>query len=127
MNYNKNLKDLAREKRNNSTLGEVLIWKNLLSKRKTGYQFNRQFPIDNYIVDFISRELKLIIEIDGYSHQFKHEKDIERDEKLQKLGYSVIRFSEKTVRYDFNNVIRAVNDFIYDFKNNPPAPFTKGE
>lgn len=116
MNNKKILKEFAREKRNESTFGEVLIWKNLLSKRRLGYQFNRQFVIDNYIVDFISRKLKLIIEIDGYSHQFKYEKDREREEYLKKLGYHVMRFEERDVKYSFENVVRCVVNYVEDFE-----------
>lgn len=130
MDYNRNLKQFAREKRNDSTFGEILIWKNLLSKKKTNYQFNRQFTVENYIVDFISRELKLVIEIDGYSHKFKKDADESRDEKLRELGYTVLRFTEHDVKYNFNNIIRAVNIFIFEFEENktiPLAPFTKGK
>ncbi|MCX6295460.1 MAG: DUF559 domain-containing protein [Bacteroidetes bacterium] len=130
MTENKNLKIFAREKRNNSTYGEILLWKNLLSRKKTGYQFNRQFPIDRYIVDFISRTLKLIIEVDGYSHQFKHEKDVDRDKRLNQQGYSVIRFTEHDIKYNFGNVARTLNIYIEEFLEKgtiPLAPFFKGE
>ena len=110
------LKEFAREHRNNSTLGEVLIWKHLLSKKKLGYQFNRQFRINNFIVDFISRKLKLIIEIDGYSHLFKQEKDKQRDLELHNLGYTVLRFQEREIRYEFENVVRCIIDFIEEFE-----------
>jgi very-short-patch-repair endonuclease len=68
----------------------------------------------------------LIIEIDGYSHQFKHEKDVERDKTLVVLGYTVLRFTEKEVLTDLENVIRGIEIYIQD-KVNPPAPFAKGE
>ena len=86
-NYNKELKYLAREKRSNSTLGEILLWKNLLSKSRLGFQFNRQFPFENYILDFICRKLKFVTEVDGSSHNFKLEEDNLRDMKLHNLGY----------------------------------------
>ncbi len=70
--YAKDLKPLARDLRNNSTLGEVILWDKVLKNKKLGFQFNRQFPMQlptkKIIVDFICRKLKLIIEIDGYSH-----------------------------------------------------------
>ena len=79
-NYNKQLKPLARKLRNNSTPGEIKLWSEVLRARKmAGYQFNRQFAIKidelNIIVDFICRKLKLIIEVDGYSHNFKYKDD----------------------------------------------------
>ncbi len=121
-NYNSHLKSLSQELRNQSTLGEVILWDKVLKNKKTGFQFNRQFAMNlknkKIIVDFICRKLKLIIEIDGYSHQFKHKEDIQRDEELESLGYEVIRFSEQEVRFDLDNVIRTILD-----KVNPPATF----
>ena len=130
MTYNKELKPFARENRKNSTFGEILLWKNLLSRKQTGYQFNRQYSIENFIVDFISRSLKLVIEVDGYSHQFKYDTDIKRDKRLNELGYKVIRFTEHDVKYDFENVRRAMNIYIEEFIENESIPLTlffKGE
>ena len=64
------LKEFARQLRNESTKGEVKLWTKLLHSKNTGYQFYRQFIIDKYIVDFVCRKLKLIIEVDGGSHFF---------------------------------------------------------
>ncbi|AHM61385.1 hypothetical protein D770_15655 [Flammeovirgaceae bacterium 311] len=64
-NYNKKLKPLARYLRSDSTLGEVILWDEVLKERRFyGYQFNRQYAIENFIVDFICRKLKLIVEVD---------------------------------------------------------------
>jgi very-short-patch-repair endonuclease len=63
-------------------------------------------------VDFICRKLKLVVEIDGYSHRFKEYDDKERDQQLSKLGYSVIRFSESDVRNDLGNVIRVLESYL---------------
>lgn len=52
-----------------------------------GFQFLRQRPIENFIADFMCKGLNLIIEIDEYSHQFKNEDDIQRDERLNQLGF----------------------------------------
>ncbi len=123
---NNRLHVFARNLRNNSTLGEVILWDNVLKNKKfKGFQFNRQFPIDDYIVDFICRRLKLIIEIDGYSHKFKYNQDIIRENKLKNMGYSILRFSEQQVRNDLQNVIRSMENFIEQI--NPPSPFSKGE
>ncbi len=84
-----------------------------------------QLPTKKIIVDFICRKLKLIIEIDGYSHNFKYNKDVERDSDLNKLGYKVLRFTEREVKYDLDNVIRSIE---YEIEAvNPPAPFSKGD
>ena len=135
-NYNKNLKIFSRELRNDSTKGEIIIWKKVLRARTIfKYQFNRQFPIHipekNIIVDFICRKLKLIIEIDGYSHKFKAKMDRERDEKLSNLGYHVLRFEESAVRNALTDVVMVIDAKIKELENrelkdshfiNPPSP-----
>jgi very-short-patch-repair endonuclease len=60
--YNHKLKQLARNLRNNSTLAEVLLWRELKGKQVRGYDFHRQKPIDKYIVDFYCPDLLLAIE-----------------------------------------------------------------
>ncbi|PAU93161.1 DNA methylase [Aliifodinibius salipaludis] len=111
--YNKKHKDLARNLRKDGTRGEVILWDKVFRAKKFhGYQFNRQFCIDNYIVDFISRKLKLIVEVDGYSHNFKHEGDKSRDKRLKELGYTTVRFSEKEVYNDLDNAIRVLENHL---------------
>lgn len=84
----------ARDLRRNSTLQEIKLWNILKNRQFYGYKFLRQYPIKPYIVDFICRKKKLIIEIDGGQHN--QTKDIlydkQRTEFLNSLGYKVIRF-----------------------------------
>lgn len=80
-NYNPNLKSFARSNRKDMTKAETCLWKYLLgSRRLLGYRFNRQRPIGNYIADFMCKELMLIVEVDGLTHQFEEvaENDIRR-------------------------------------------------
>jgi len=104
--YNKKLKPLARNLRTDSTKAEVRLWSELLSKGKTGYTFLRQRPISNFIADFLCKELKLIIEVDGYSHNFKVEDDPKRDQELAALGFTTLRFTDNEVMKDLSNVER---------------------
>ncbi|MEM9671481.1 MAG: DUF559 domain-containing protein [Bacteroidota bacterium] len=111
--YNKKLKSLARQLRNNSTPGEIKLWSEVLRARGFyGYQFNRQFTIGNYIVDFVCRKLKLVVELDGRSHQFKTEQDTLRDQYLRDVGYRVARIAESEVMHDLNNVIRTLESYL---------------
>jgi very-short-patch-repair endonuclease len=114
-NYNKNLKHYARENRLDGTKGEAILWKKILRAKKTGYQFNRQFSIENYIVDFISRELKLIIEIDGSSHDsaVQSAKDLDRENALRELGYTIIRFKEVEVTHQVDEVVDKIEEVIW--------------
>jgi very-short-patch-repair endonuclease len=117
--YNKNLKPLARKKRSEMTKSEVKIWKQLLrNKQCFGYKFLRQRTIENYIVDFFCAELNLVIEVDGYSHLLEetYEKDVERQSRLEALGFNVLRFTDNQVMNDFENVYRALELFIESCK-----------
>ena len=126
-NYNKDLKSFARQLRKDSTLGEIILWQEVLrAKQMLGYQFNRQFPIKidglKIIVDFICRKLKLIIEIDGYSHEFKYEEDRRRDSILRENGYTILRIEEQEVRKNLDNVIRTIEFTIDKIKKQSPLP-----
>ena len=93
--YNPKLKELARQLRNNSTKSEIRLWTYLRRKQMHGYDFHRQKPIDNYIVDFFCNKLQLAIECDGYSHEIieVHEKDIIKTKRLNQLKIHVLIFS----------------------------------
>lgn len=110
--YRKDLKAKAQWLRNNATLGEALLWNQLKGKQLLGYDFHRQKPILNYIVDFYCSKLKLIIEIDGISHDFKMEYDEKRMNELNYLGLTVLRFQESEVRRDIENVIQRIVDWV---------------
>ena len=77
-----------------------------------GYQFLRQRPILNYIADFMCRELKLIIEIDGVTHDFKMVADRERDIKSSEIGYFTLRFTDIEVMDNIEGVERCIKDWI---------------
>ena len=67
IHYNPSLKEKARILRKNSTLSEIILWKKIKNK-SLGYEFHRQVPLDNFIVDFYCHGLNLAIEIDGNTH-----------------------------------------------------------
>ncbi len=112
--YNKDLKQFARELRNQSTKAEVRLWCELLRQKKTGYAFLRQRPIANYIADFFCKELKLVIEVDGYSHQSeeKYRQDMIRQQEIEALGYHVLRFTDDEVMNGIYNVERCIMQWI---------------
>ena len=66
--YNPKLKEFAKDLRNNSTQAEIKLWMHLRNKQINGFDFHRQKPIDEYILDFFCYELMLGIEVDGYTH-----------------------------------------------------------
>ncbi|MCH8018738.1 endonuclease domain-containing protein [candidate division KSB1 bacterium] len=110
--YNSKLKERARYLRNNSTLSEVSLWRHLKGKQMLGFDFDRQKPIDNYIVDFFCNELMLAIEIDGDSHDSKVEYDKNRQTKLESLGLHLLRFSDLDVKSNMEGVISTIENWI---------------
>ena len=121
--YNPILKERARRLRNNSTLSEVLLWQNLKKKQFTGYDFHRQKPIDEYIVDFFCPSANLIIEIDGESHIEKPEKDERRQARLQSLGFHFLRFGDHDIKQNIEGVLITIEGWIGQFeKAKRPKP-----
>ncbi len=118
--YNSNLKQLARKLRNESTLGETLLWKEIKNKQFHGYDFHRQKPLLNYIVDLYCYELELVIEIDGsyHNHIETYELDLLREKELEAYNLTIIRFTEQEIKKDIPNVLRTIETHILTFENN---------
>ena len=114
--YNPALKEKARELRNNSTKTEIFLWTFLKGRQLRGFDFHRQRPIDEYIVDFFCSELMLAIEIDGVSHIGKEKYDLERQNKLEKLGVRFLRFKDDEVFYNCDYVVKEIEKWIDENK-----------
>jgi len=99
------------------TLSEVLLWNELSGKKMHGFDFDRQRPIDNFIVDFYCKELNLALEIDGDSHDHMFEEDFERQKKLESLGVNFLRFFDIDVKKDMNNVLREIEYWVLEHKD----------
>jgi very-short-patch-repair endonuclease len=116
--YNPKLTALARKLRNESTETEIYLWLKLKGKQMYGYDFHRQKPIDNYILDFFCYDLLLGIEVDGYSHEIVevYNKDRIKQKRMNELGITILRFSDFEVLKDMENVIRAIEFYILEFE-----------
>lgn len=119
--YNPKLKEIARQLRNNSTLSEVLLWLELKGKKMRGYDFHRQKPIDNYIVDFFCHELMLVIEIDGISHTWEEVavNDEIRQRKIESFGIQFLRFDDKEIKQNMSFVLNTIYDWIVEKEKIP--------
>ena len=102
--YNPKLKQRARELRKAGNLSEVLIWQKIKNKQLLGLDFDRQKIIGNYIVDFYSASINVVIEINGSSHDNKQEYDAIRQSYLEGLGLKVIRIQDKDVKTNLDSV-----------------------
>lgn len=125
--YNKDLKEFARKLRKNSTKAEIKLWKEVLRGGKMqGYTFLRQRPVLKFIADFMCKKLRLIIEVDGFTHhreeQWKLDKS--RQNELEKVGFSVLRFTDEEILGDLRNVEQEIQHWVL---NHPPAPPSKGD
>ena len=116
--YNKKLQPYANDLRKNMTKAEACLWKYALRASMLKYPFRRQRPIGKYIVDFVCLPLKLVIEVDGISHQFEKniKKDAVRDANLRTLGYEILRFTDDDVLNDIKNVIRVIEGKIEELE-----------
>ena len=119
--YNKSLKPFSRKLRSNMTDAEQLLWSRLRHKQISGVQFYRQKPIGGYIVDFYSAAARLVIELDGSQHLLpKHQaQDEARDKLITAMGLMVIRFDNRQVILDIENVVEKIARVITG-RINPP-------
>lgn len=141
--YNPALKELAKRLRQNMTFSEVKLWNELKNGKMMGYDFDRQRPIGNYIVDFYCKDLKLALEVDGITHLDKKVilKDEIRQDELEMLGVNFLRFDALLIVNKVESVLKEIETWIveYESKNgasefvkrkrrqNPPLPLPGGE
>jgi very-short-patch-repair endonuclease len=112
--YNKNLKQLSRKLRENMTDAERHLWSKIRMKQIKGYQFYRQKPIGDYIVDFFCPRAKLVIEIDGSHHLVGETIDYDRirNEHMSSFGLKVLRFTNTEVLVHTEEVAEKIAEEI---------------
>jgi len=124
-NYNRNLQPFANSLRKTMTKAEACLWKyGLKACQLKGYQFRRQRPVLNYIADFMCKELKLIIEVDGITHTYEGaaERDAIRQRRLEEAGFVVIRLLDEEVLKHMSRVIEDIEDVVVGLENSSPLP-----
>ena len=116
--YNPKLKELAKQLRQNMTFSEVKLWNELKNGQLMGYDFDRQRPIGNYIVDFFCKDLQLALEVDGFTHLDEKviKKDKIRQEDLEELGVSFLRFDALLVVNKVEAAVREIRDWIMAYE-----------
>jgi len=103
-----NLTKTAKSLRKNATRVETILWNQLRARQIEGAKFRRQQPIDEFVVDFVCFEKKLIIELDGGQHAQAREEDQERDNRLSGKGYTVLRFWNNEVLENLTGVLEVI-------------------
>lgn len=110
--------------RKRSTEAEQLLWKHLRMKQLDGFKFRRQQQIDNYIVDFVCFEKRIIIEVDGGQHSRQKENDLARENYLRHQGFEVIRFWNNEVLKNISGVLETIRERC--LSPAPQSPPVKG-
>ena len=108
----------SRELRANATEAERKLWPHLSARKLKGVRFNRQFPIGQFICDFVSRDKRLVIEIDGGQHAFSTEYDARRTAFLNTQGYKVLRFWNNEILDNLDGVLTVIGQTL----DNMPSP-----
>ena len=125
--YNRRLKPLSRQLRNDMTDAERRLWACLRRKQLGGLQFYRQKPLAGYIVDFYCAAAQLVIELDGSQHHAPEaiEYDRQRTRELEALGLRVIRFDNRQVLGELGAVLEVIWGAV-GIPIPPGPPFAKG-
>jgi very-short-patch-repair endonuclease len=104
----------ARELRGTLTPAKILLWQSLRNKQLCGLRFRRQQPIDRFIVDFFCASARLVIELDGISHEGKSTYDAARDEYLKSQGMHVMRFKNEDIYNNLCGVLEMIVQYCED-------------
>jgi very-short-patch-repair endonuclease len=124
------LRDYARLNRLISTAGEKEMWRYLQSFRPAGARFRRQAPIGNYIADFAWSSARIVVEVDGASHESaeQRERDQRKDAFLRREGFRVFRISGNDVAWNSPQAFAELESAIDAQLSTPPlTPPHKGE
>ena len=113
--------EYARMLRKQMTDSECLLWERLKKKSLDGFRFRRQHPIGPYIADFFCNEAALVVEVDGGIHQEQDqtEKDRLRDIAMKQHRISVLRFTNREIETDIENVIGRIRAALIE-RTAPP-------
>ena len=104
------MRERARQLRREMDLPEVLLWRQLRGRQLLGLHFRRQHPVGRYILDFYCNQVKLAVEVDGYSHDVSDQpqRDQERDSWLAKRGVETVRIPARDVLKDMDGVLATI-------------------
>jgi very-short-patch-repair endonuclease len=116
---------LARRLRRDSTQAELRLWNRVRSRAIDGHKFVRQEPLGRYVVDFLCREKRLVIELDGGQHQ-GNTKDVVRDRWLREHNYRILRVWNNDVMTNMDGVLEAIAQAL-DAETPPHPASASGE
>ncbi len=100
------------------TYSEVKLWNEIKNAQLLGYDFDRQRPIGNYIVDFYCKDLQLALEVDGITHLDDNimARDLLRQKELEVAGVSFLRFDALLIVNKVEAAVREIKKWIWDYE-----------
>jgi very-short-patch-repair endonuclease len=98
--------------RHKPTRAEQQLWRYLRNRLLHGAKFRRQYSLDRFIVDFVCLEAKLIVEVDGNIHEYTQAEDAIRQDYLESLGYTVLRFNNEQVLKQVGAVLTKIAESL---------------
>jgi len=119
------LQTRARQMRNNPTEPEKRLWRALSNGQLDGHKFRRQQVIGRFIADFVCASARLIVEVDGETHD--EDSDRKRDAALAEMGYRVIHVTNRDVMANMDGVLRFVAEALRQIDSPHPNPSPEGE
>jgi very-short-patch-repair endonuclease len=112
----------GRHLRGHATATEDKLWQALRGRRLAGLKWRRQVPLLIYTVDFVCISARLIVEIDGAQHTIDAEYDRRRTEELERVGFTVLRFTNEEVLADIDRVLERIASAALKDPTAGPSP-----
>lgn len=116
------LKSLAREMRHKPTPAEKILWQRVRDRQVNNAKFRRQHAIGQFLVDYYCAEVHLAIEVDGPIHQYTAGEDAIRQEFLETMGITVLRFTNEQVIENLRTVLKEIGDRIIELRHRSELP-----
>ena len=108
--------DFAKHLRRNVTGPELTLWREVRKLRQTGFVIRRQAPLGRYVVDFVSHQERLVIEVDGITHATRRQQrhDTTRTNAIEARGYLIVRFTNDEVLYRTYEVLNRIKQILVE-------------
>lgn len=116
--FNPELTEVAREMRENSSLAEILLWNELKARKLNGFQFFRQKPVGDYILDFYCNRLRLAIEIEGIDRDMAYKVTAEQQKELEAKGINFLRFDSLLIKRNTAAAVEQIEAYMEEFEGN---------
>ena len=110
----------ARNLRRQASPSEIKMWQHLAKSQLNGFKFSRQMPVGPYFADFICRSARLVVEIDGPSHDVRVAYDEARTEFIEAQGYRVVRFTNGDVMRNLEGVLVVIGQVLAELSQPTP-------